>query len=318
MKLLTVVGTVATAAIAEATSFNALPAVTRRVQDENGNSYAYLDDISGYSIQYSTCVRVKLPNEYDDDNAEGNTFYYNGRYHAQFSRYATFHLCTSDGMQCSCDTSVEYSTEMNQFLQNSLQYLDNYCAGGNCGNYYNDNGADESRYLECSEGHQDEDGTQYYYGPQCDENSNGIVIGVFYDEDCTIKTKNTAPDLNYYKFQTVESTCVDCNEADYCNELYEGSYHCANGKDLSGNQDGNVDVCGTVKKYLYSHDYSNVKTRKSGEKAFLKVFFSLVALSLLGGFIFLTYTYYIRHRNGGAALLTSDQLSGEAAPGTLT
>lgn len=303
--------------IADAKSFNAVPAATRYLEDENGNSYAYLDDISNYSIQYSSCVRVKLPNEYDDDQAEGNVNYYNGRYHAQYKRYATFHLCRSDGMQCSCDESVEYTTEMNQFLQNSLNYFDNECVNGNCKNYYNGGDEDESAYLECAAGHQDEDGNQYYYAPQCDENSNGVVIGVFYDEECTIKTKNSAPDLKYYKFQTVENTCVDCGEAGYCNDLYQGSYHCMNGNEVSGMQEDNdLNVCSTVKKYLYNHDYSHVKTRKSGEKAFLKVFFTLLALSLVGSAIFLTYTYYIRHRNAGDALLTSDQL--QAAPGSLT
>lgn len=309
-------GAAIASAIADAKSFSALPKATRYLADENGNSYAYLDDITNYSIQYSSCVRVKLPNEYDDDQAEGNVNYYNGRYHAQYQRYATFHLCRSDGMQCTCDESVEYTTEMNQFLQNSLNYFDQYCANGNCKNYYNGD-EDESAYLECTAGHQDEDGTQYYYAPQCDENSNGVVIGVFYDEECTIKTKNSAPDLKYYKFQTVENTCVECGDAGFCNELYQGSYHCMNGNEASGvKEDNDLNVCSTVKKYLYNHDYSSVKTRKSGEKAFLKVFFSLLALSVVGSAIFLTYTYYIRHRNGGDALLTSDQL--QAAPASLT
>ena len=290
----------------------------RYLEDENGNSYAYLDDISDYSIQYSSCIRVKLPNEYDDDQAEGNVNYYNGRYHAQYKRYATFHLCRSDGMQCSCDESIEYTTDMNNFLQNSLNYFDNYCANGNCNNYNNDGGdEDESAYLECAAGHMDDEGNQYYYAPQCDENSNGVVIGVFYDDECTIKTKNSAPDLKYYKFQVVENTCVDCGEANYCNDIYQDSYHCQNGNEVSGMQEDNdLNVCSTVKKYLYNHDYSSVRTRKSGERAFLKVFFSLLVLSIVGSALFLSYTYYIRHRNGGDALLTSDQL--EAAPGSLT
>ncbi|KAL7509034.1 hypothetical protein ACHAXN_007997 [Cyclotella atomus] len=315
MKFLsTLIGASVASAFADA-KFSALPQATRYLEDANGNSYAYLDDISNYSIQYSSCVRVKLPNEYDDDQAEGNVNYYNGRYHAQYKRYATFHLCRSDGMQCTCDDSVEYTTEMNQFLQNSLNYFDNYCANGNCKNYYSDDG-DESEYLECAAGHQDEDGTQYYYAPQCDENSNGVVIGVFYDEECTIKTKNSAPDLKYYKFQTVVNNCVDCGEAGYCNDLYQEAYHCKNGAEASGKEDNELNVCSTVKKYLYNHDYSSVRTRKSGEKAFLKVFFSLLTLSVIGSALFLTYTYYIRHRNGGDALLTADQL--QAAPESLT
>jgi hypothetical protein len=318
MKLLSVMGAVATAAITEAKSFNTFPMATRYLQDESGNSYAYLDDVSGYSIQYHSCVRVKLPTDNEDDQAEGNVYFYNGRYHAQFQRYATFHLCRNDGMQCSCDESVEYTTEMNQFLKKTLQYFDNYCTEGDCGNYYNGDYEDESQFLACSMGHQDEDGNQYYYAPQCDDSSSGIVIGVFYDDECTIKTKNSAPDFKYFKFQYVQNTCVDCAEAGYCDEIYQDSYHCINGKEASGKQGSDLDVCGTVKKLLYNHEYNSVRTRHSGEKVFLIVFFSLVALSAIGGFIFLSYTYYIRHRNGGDALLNSDQLSGEAAPGTLT
>lgn len=321
MKLISnLLGAAIASAIASASSLNdAVSTATRHLEDENGNSYAYLDDISNYSLQYSSCVRVKLPNEYDDDQAEGNVNYYNGRYHAQYQRYATFHLCRSDGMQCSCDESVEYTTDMAQFLQYSLNYFDEYCANGDCNDYNNGGDEDESAYLECVAGYQDEDGTQYYYAPQCDENSNGVVIGVFYDEECTIKTKNSAPDLKYYKFQTVENTCVDCNGAGYCNDIYQDSYHCMNGNEASGMQeDNNMNVCGTVKKYLLNHDYSSVKNRKSGEKVFLKVFFSLLALSLIGSATFLTYTYYIRHENGGDALLSSDQLHSAPPAGSLT
>jgi len=308
------VGAICTS-FADAKSFNTLPVATRHLEAENGNSYAYLDDISGYSIQYSSCVRVKLPNEYEDDRTEGNEKFYNGRYHAQYQRYATFHLCQNDGTKCTCDTSVEYTTDMNEFLQNSLDYFDNYCTGDDCTNYYSDD-KDESAYLECTAGYQDQDGTQYYYAPQCDDNSNGIVIGVFYDDECTIKTKNSAPDLKYYKFQTIQETCVSCAQTDLCNDLYQGSYHCLDGNEASGMQEDDNNVCNTVKKYLYNHDYSGVKSRRSGEKAFLRVFFTLLALSFVGSVIFLVYTYYIRHRNGGDALLTSEQL--QAAPGSLT
>ena len=46
------------------------PRTTRQLQEADGSSYAYLDDLTGYSLQYATCVRAKIPQENDDDEAE--------------------------------------------------------------------------------------------------------------------------------------------------------------------------------------------------------------------------------------------------------
>ena len=307
------------AVMAVAGAHSGLP-VSRILEGENGNTYAYLDNISNYSIQYGSCVRVKIPNENDDDQVEGNVNFYNGRYHAQYMRYATFHLCSINGNSCDCDYSVEYATEMDQFLKSTMNHLDQYCGGcaemcvnrrrleqedsvdcNSCSNdcaLYNkgNTNADESQYIDCQAAYQDEDGVQYYYAPQCDEHGK-IEIGVFYDEECTIKTKGSAPEFNYYKFQTATQLCFDCNDADLCDELYEESYHCLNGNEASGKKEDQMAVCGTIKKASTSHDYSNVK-RKSGADKFLELFFLVLVMSLIGTFLFLTYTYYVRHRGG--------------------
>ena len=81
MKLLSLVGA-ATAAVSAAASSSSITAVaassplsrrtsTRTLNDADGNTYAYLQSLYGYSLKYSHCVRVKIPQEYDDDAVDG-------------------------------------------------------------------------------------------------------------------------------------------------------------------------------------------------------------------------------------------------------
>jgi len=356
MKLLSLVGAATVASVTSSSnvaSSSRLPVSARSLQDANGNSYAYLDDLSGYQLKYSNCIRAKIPNEGDDDDVDGNVNFYNGRYHAQYEIFATFHVCGDgnydNGNQCyDCDYNVEYATDMNQYLETSLEHWANYCeecqnaCGGRkledaneaaqldcgtcsneCMNYYQggDDGNDESAYIDCEEGDVDEDGLQLYYGPQCSDNG-AIVIGTFYDDECTIKTKHDYPEFDFYKFGTVTQGCMDCSTEqgqETCGDLYEESFHCMNGKDQQG-QDDDMKVCSAVKKALTSIDYSGTKKRKHGKDAFVKVFVSLLCVGLFGGFFFLTYTYYIRHRGDkNQPILSSEDVDAPAMEGaTLT
>lgn len=321
------------------------PVSHRSLQDGNGNSYAYLDDLTAYQLQYSNCVRVKVPQEYDDDAAEGNVNFYNGRYHAQYQIFATFHVCGDgnygNGNQCyDCDYGVEYTSEVGNYLETTLEFYEEYCeecreaCGGRrledeaakvdcnscsnvCMTFYqgqNDDAAvDESTYVECSEGYVDEDGIQLYYGPQCSDDGR-LIIGTFYDEECTIKTKHDYPDFGYYKFAAVQGGCLDCSTEQgggACDGLYGDAYHCLNGSDEKG-EDDMMSICSTVKKAMTTIDYSGVKKRGRGADMFIKVFFCLLGVGLVGGFFFLTYTYYIRHRGEKAApMLTSEDVHQE-------
>lgn len=351
MKLLSVAA-VATAASASFTTnplVAAAPSSRRTLQDASDNTYTYLDDLSAYSLQYSNCVRVKIPQDNDDDDQEGNVNFYNGSYRAQYSIFATFHVC-GDGNynsndQCgTCDYGVEYATEVNTFLETGLDYWGNYCdacqnaCGGRrleeeavqmdcstcsnaCANYYQ--GGDdnvETQYMDCEEGIVEDD-MQLYYGPACSDDGQ-LVIGVFYDDECTIKTKHDIPEFDYYKFGMVETGCIDCSSdegAETCNELYyNDALHCFNGKDQTGKDD--MSACSTVKKALTSYDYGGVKKRTSGADTFLKVFFTMLLLSGVGGFFFLSYTYYIRHKGekGQPMLSSEDVHEGSHHAGTLT
>ncbi|KAL7536636.1 hypothetical protein ACHAXR_010641 [Thalassiosira sp. AJA248-18] len=357
MKVLTLVGAATAVSAASSSSSRIFGATStpRSLQDDSGNSYTYLDDLTGYSLKYSNCLRVKIPQDNDDDEVDGNVNFYNGRYHAQYQIYAMFHVCgdgSGGGDQCydSCDYGVEYATDMVQYLETSLNHWDNYCnacqeacGGGrklednqaaqmdcstcssSCANYYKDNGNDESAYMECAAGAEDEDGLQLYYGPQCSDDGN-IIIGVFYDDECTIKTKHDSPNFDYYKFGTVGAGCVDCSSEageETCGDLYGDAFHCLNGRDQQG-QDDEMSVCKAVSKHLANIDYSGVKKRHHGADTFVKVLVVLLSLSFVGGIFFLTYTYYVRHRGEKSQpMLSSEDVHEEEDPtsqtgGTLT
>lgn len=325
------------------------PRTTRQLQEADGSSYAYLDDLTGYSLQYATCVRAKIPQENDDDEVDGNVNFYNGRYHAQYQIYATFHVCgdgSGSANQCSasCDYNVEYTTPVNQFLETSLNFWEGYCGtcanacrrkldednnGGDydvdcntcsseCKTYYKagDDNDDETNYIDCAAAYE-ENGMQLYYGPQCSDDGE-IVIGVFYDDECTIKTKNDGPNFDYYKFDTIYYGCIDCSDnqgAETCADLYGDSYHCVNGNDKTG-QDNEMNACAVVKKALMNVDYSGVKKRHSGADQFIKMFFTLLFLGIAGGSVFLSYTYYLRHSGDKTgSLLTSEDVHVPEAPG---
>ena len=275
----------------------------RTLEDADGLTYTYLNDLSGYSLAYSHCVRVKIPQQNDDDAVEGNTNFYNGRYHAQYSIYATFHVCGAGNYDASgqcyannCNYDVEYAAPIADYLGYTLNYF--YGDNDNNNNNNNNGGGevDESNYIECAAAFQEDD-MQLYYGPQCSDDGTSIVIGVFYDEECTIKTKHDSPDLGYNKFATIESGCVECSSdtgAEICTNMYDDAYHCALGKDQRGQQD-DYSVCSTIKKAMSSVDYSHVKKRHAGADMFLRVFFVFLACSSVAGFLFLSYAYYIRH-----------------------
>jgi hypothetical protein len=365
--LFTAAAAAASSTASAATSTNSILSNTPRILQSTSDTYTYLNDLSSYSLSYSSCIRVKIPEENDDDTVEGYANFYNGKYHARYAMYVTFHVCDTSNYnkntQCgTCDYNAEYALEASEYLETTMEYWQNYCnecqnaCGGrrlsspnfmmgrelednngvNCNtcsnecNTYNkggDNNNDESAYTECQAAYQ-EDGMQLYYGPMCSD-SGEIVIGVFYDEDCSIKTKYDAPALNYYKFSTVQSNCLSCasnggnnnnGEGGSCTNLYGNAFHCVNGKDKTGKND-EMSVCSTVKKALTSVDYSGVKKRSSGN-GFLKVFFALLAISFVGAVVFLTYAYYIRHRGEKSQpMLSSEDVhepESRADGGTLT
>jgi hypothetical protein len=277
MKLVSILGLAGAAAAASSSAAANHQPIHRFLDGEDEGDNA-AGDLSGYSLQYSTCIKTKIAS--DDDAVEGNSMYVNGAYRAQYNLYATYRLCQDNGNgQCTCDKSVEYATELENFLTSSLEYLGDAGGGG------------ETNFLECAYGGQ-ENGVNYYLGPQCSD-TGGLVIGTFYDEDCTVKASYSAPSFNYYTFSSIQSACRDCADGG-CEDLVNDSHQCVNGKDIAG--EDNVGVCSAAKRATAEVDYSRVKKRNSGAILFAKVFIAMLVIGLVGGFMFLAYTYFLRHK----------------------
>eukprot|EP00547_Thalassionema_nitzschioides_P003574 CAMPEP_0194208804 /NCGR_PEP_ID=MMETSP0156-20130528/7148_1 /TAXON_ID=33649 /ORGANISM="Thalassionema nitzschioides, Strain L26-B" /LENGTH=337 /DNA_ID=CAMNT_0038935841 /DNA_START=63 /DNA_END=1076 /DNA_ORIENTATION=+ len=306
-----------------------------RVLEEEG--YQYIEDFSGYYAKYSTCFKVKIQDN-NDDQVEGNSYFYNGKYHAQYNTYAAFKLCEDNSCgEDVCDSSIGYVTELQNYLENNVEYVQGYCNACNnkCGRRLEDNGddddeyevdcdtcanqcdllnaggdgEDEANYLECQESFYDGD-IQYYQAPAC---VNGkIVIGVFYDDECTVNTKvEPAIEFNYNTFGTVEGMCAACYGNDeVCENLYEDSLHCNGATPFDENEDSTM-----CKKF-----YNNVRevtyaTRKRDLNFWGPI---LTGIFLIFGCGFCAQTYYIRHRNKATVDEKSVSLSkfdhGESGP----
>lgn len=293
------------------------------VAAQQGSSLRFLEDagdkdFSGSYAKYSNCFRVKIQNNNDDD-AEGNSYFYNGKYYAQYETYAAFHLCSAN--ECgkdSCDASTGYVTDLNTYLESNVEFVQEYCnacsnqcrrrledaaeeeemyvecdtCSDQCALFQgNDDGYDEANYLDCQAGYNDGE-TQYYQGPTCDSSGN-IVIGMFYDEDCTVKS-NAALDnhmeFKYETFGTIESMCAPCDDnEEVCGDLYDGATHCAGSSASNGNGDNTI-----CKKY-YDAVREVTYARRKRKRNFVPIFVTLLILSCT--FCFLSHTYFIRHRN---------------------
>jgi len=94
-----------------------------------------MESLSGYQMQFGKCVRVKVPNDDDDEN-EGNSYFYNGRFYSQGVQFASVYLCEENGSteagQCGkCDTSKEYVTDLGTYLDTTLAYAQSMCQSCN-------------------------------------------------------------------------------------------------------------------------------------------------------------------------------------------
>lgn len=121
-----------------AVSGASLSASTLRALEDNG--YEYMEDLSAYQMQFGKCVRVKVP---EDDDEEGNSYFYNGHYYAQGMQFASVFLCdassqpdeNSEDICGACDHSKEYVTDLGTYLYTALQYGSSMCYSCNavCG-----------------------------------------------------------------------------------------------------------------------------------------------------------------------------------------
>jgi hypothetical protein len=293
----------------------------RSLEEEQG-------DFTEFTIRQGNCFRMKIENNNDDD---GNAYFYNGAYRSQYNRYISYSMCNNYGS----GTCREYVIGLNDYLEQTVPFVQNWCnsCSENCrrlrllqedaqmtvdcsacvndckllNNNKDSSGADESDYLGCLEAANDENGMNYFTAPQCE--SDRIVIGRFYDDECTIKTTTISDGgFSYNTFATIEHMSLSCkaDNSETCNELYANAVAiCENGVATDADDQDAMNVCKAAAAAGRVYQYYK-------KPFFNKVPITLICILLFGvTFIlgFLSYTYYVRHRR--SAMIPMAALDGE-------
>jgi hypothetical protein len=296
---------------------------SRRLDDQNYNGDSSSSSSNSLLVS-GTCFRMKIAENNGDD--DGNSYFYNGAYRSQQARYIAFELCSSSS-NGNCE---QYVTQLDTYLQQTVPYFQSLCNScsqtcrralraledhnqeeeGNeaaaadeqavqvdCNTCENtcqriaNNGyaTDEADYLECQQSaNNDEDGMQYYTAPQCDDGK--IVIGHFYDDECSIKTtKEDTSTFAYATFATLQESRIDCSSSDnnnnVCSNLLENAISCSSNSQSST-------VCKAAASAARVATYYTKPLWKKYHVVFI-LFLSMVLLVLVLG---LSHTYFVRHR----------------------
>lgn len=286
-------------------------------QQENG--------MEDYTIRQGPCFRVRVDQGNDDD---GNAYFYNGAYRSQYQRYISYSLCEKNNddscteyvtdLESYLGVSVDYvqtycgvcaaQCGRRRWLedqQEDEEEEDGDDGGANwnvdcsqCAedctllqNNNNNDGMDESQYLDCAQAAAggDDDGVEYYTAPQCE--NGAVVIGHFYDDECTIKTSTLQDaDFSYNTFHTMEATPIQCAlDEDACADLFgDDSVYCGEDRD-EGDEDESL--CKAAKAAGRVYTFYKKPIYKKLHLGALAVLLAFIA-SVFG---FLAYTYYVRH-----------------------
>jgi hypothetical protein len=303
-------------------------------QPNDGDNYN--GDLSAFTISQGHCFRMKIENNNDDD---GNAYFYNGAYRSQYKKYISYMMCMTGTSTCH-----EYVVELNDYLEQTVPFVQTWCAAcaASCRRQLHDSrdledaagmnvdcstcssdckmlntdkgnsGSDESEYIACQAAANDENGMQYYTAPQCE--NDHIVIGRFYDDECTIKTTTSADSgFAYNTFATIERMAIPCNadDSETCRELYENNVaFCENGVAENADDQNANNICKAAAASGRVYTYYK-------KPLFKKTPIVLLVVAIFGlGFLigFLSYTYYVRHRR--SAMIPLASLDG--APSTPT
>ena len=294
-------------------------------QPNDGDNYN--GDLSAFTISQGHCFRMKIENNNDDD---GNAYFYNGAYRSQYKRYISYLMCMTGTNTCH-----EYVIDLNDYLEQTVPFVQTWCAAcaascrrqlhgsrgledadgmnvdcstcsSDCKMLNSDkgnSGNDESEFIGCQAAANDENGMQYYTAPQCE--NDHIVIGRFYDDECTIKTTTSADSgFSYNTFATIERMAIPCNadNSETCGELYENNVaFCENGVAENADDQNANNICKAAAASGRVYTYYKKPLFKKTPIVVLTV--ALCALGCLIGF--LSYTYYVRHRRSAIIPLAS-------------
>lgn len=314
---------------------------------EEAAAEEYYENENG-EMRFGKCVYIKIPENNNDDGAEGNSYFYNGRYYAQHQAMVSYSYCVAGGdggntcpAYCLAPEKY-YVTDIQTFLEPRIEYLQNYCQAcqnqcrrrrrledqqaeddvevdcNSCGTtcqYVNDgnnNGVDESNYMDCQAAYVNEDGKQLYSAPGCN-NDGRIVIALYHNDECTVKssTEYSEAGFGYSYFTSVQDLCVDCQQAEGVCDIEDSTICDSDGNTLQGDDDG-MKICS--KFYQATKEYTYGKRKK---KLYWEGYVIL-------GFLLMTcictasYTYFIRHRKSPAAKAPLSSADGQTSTPSAT
>jgi hypothetical protein len=113
---------------------------------------------------------------------------------------------------------------------------------------------------------------------------------------CTIKRTDQSDfsdGFSYNTFETIQSMCTDCSDTDMCSDFSQSSLICNDGTNDNANVDEDgMQVCKRYKQASKERIYA-----KDKRKLPLSMDIVFLAVFLCGLSTFLSYTYYLRHRN---------------------
>lgn len=294
------------------------------------------------TISQGNCFRMKIKNDNNDD--DGNSYFYNGAYRAQYKRYLSYQVCTSSSSSSDSSSSSschEYVSGLEEYLEQAVPFVQTYCGAcaSNCGYTYNGGrfleentcktclskcklllnssgaaGTDESTYLDCQAaaagnnnngGEEEGDGAmEYYTAPQCEKDQ--VVIGHFYDNECTLKTSTlTDEGFSYNTFRTLSSLALSCATEDggddddsACANLLANAVQC------DTDEQNDASLCKAAAAAARINTYY---TQPFYKKVPITLIFILL-FSLSVGLGFLVYTYFVRHQRSNKTLTPMAQL----------
>lgn len=122
------------------------------------------------------------------------------------------------------------------------------------------------------------------------------LIFRFASDECTIKKSEDqssfSEQFSYNAFHTMESVCMNCQDG-ICQEVFNDATQCADGRTANG-ADDDMGVCKAYKRMAKEWQYAKAKKKSK----LPIVLFCLIVIGLLS---FLSYSYYVRHKNANSA-----------------
>ena len=231
----------------------------------------YQQDLSTHSIRFEKCQNVI---SFNDDLAGGE----DATTALGLEHFVIFRLCPSDTCRACYSDYGEYVLPVEDYLasvteqtrrnfENSCKRCEEECdEGGYCDGSCDDcqtyenlgeyGYVDASQYIQCQQidvvannnaddegdGDDEAEEQQLYIGPKCSANGRRIYIGLFTDEDCSVKYElpehKTTQDIIGFKlwYGTLSPAY------DHTSSTSSGCMSCAEDRDGDGNQNDNNDA----------------------------------------------------------------------------